>query len=174
MQSVHTGGLLSGSCRPQAERWAVRADWRHRAALREERAAHLQPRQTALQQMHVPVPPVLTASTGAPGRAMLRASAAGERAPVHRARGRAPRCASRPEELAPALTGHDQPEHGLARQQARALDDVSPELGRECEADSARRVQALQPGRPHARPPRPRAHQPRPHHKQAPDDDARG
>ena len=35
IQYLHTCGLLSGSCRPDAEMWAVRASWRHRAAFLE-------------------------------------------------------------------------------------------------------------------------------------------
>jgi transposase len=41
LQYSHTCGLLSGSCRPEAEMCAVRADWRPRAALLEYRAAHI-------------------------------------------------------------------------------------------------------------------------------------
>ena len=42
IQYLHTYGLLSGSFRPQAEMCAVRAYVRHRAALLEYRAAHIQ------------------------------------------------------------------------------------------------------------------------------------
>jgi transposase len=46
MQSWQTCGLLSGACRPEAERGAVRAYWRHRAA-------HIQHMPKALHQMNV-------------------------------------------------------------------------------------------------------------------------
>jgi transposase len=46
MQYWHTGGLLSGSWRPEAEMCAVRASWRHRAA-------QIQHRPKALHQMNV-------------------------------------------------------------------------------------------------------------------------
>ena len=117
---------------------------------------------------------VLTDITGATGRAMIRAMVAGERDPVPLARFRAPRCASRTEEIAKALTGHDQPEHVLALQQALALYDVYPEPGRECDAASERRFQAIKPVGPDELPPRHRAHKHRTHHKNAPADDARG
>jgi transposase len=104
---------------------------------------------------------------------MIRAMVAGERDPIHLARLRAPRGASRTEEIAQALTGHDQPEPVLALTQALALYDVSTEPVRACDADVERRVQVITPGGPDARPPLNRANTPRTHHKHAPDD-ARG
>lgn len=93
LQSWPTCGLLSGSCRPEAERCAVRAYVRHRAAVLEYRAAHLQPRPQALHQRNVQFTQVLTDITGATELAMIRAMVAGERDPVHLARFRAPpRC----------------------------------------------------------------------------------
>jgi len=53
LQSWQTCGLLSGSCRPEAELCAVRAYWRHRAAWLESRAAPMPHRQKALHQMSV-------------------------------------------------------------------------------------------------------------------------
>jgi transposase len=53
IQHLHTCGLLSGSCRPEAEMCAVRAYVRHRAALLEYRAAHMQHMHKALHQMNV-------------------------------------------------------------------------------------------------------------------------
>jgi transposase len=124
IQYLHTCGLLSGSFRPDAEMCAVRAYLRHRAALLEYRAAHIQHMQKALHQMNVQLTQVLTDITGATGLAMIRAIVAGERDPVHLARFRAPRCASSTEDIAKALTGHDQPEHVFALKQALALYDV--------------------------------------------------
>jgi transposase len=117
---------------------------------------------------------VLTDITGATGLAMIRAMVAGERDPVHLARFRAPRCASSTEGIAKALTGHDQPEPVLALQQALALYDVSTEQVRECEAEIERRFQAIKPVGPDELPPLNRANKHRTHHKNTPDDDARG
>ncbi len=105
---------------------------------------------------------------------MIRAMVAGERDPVHLARCRAPRGASRTEDIAKALTGHYQPEHVFALKQRLALYDVSPEQGRECDAAIDRRFQAIKPVGPDALPPLNRANTHRTHHKHAPDDDARG
>jgi transposase len=67
MQYVHTCGWLSGSFRPEAERCALRASVRHRATLLDSRAAHVQHRQKALQQMHVQWTQGLTDMTGTTG-----------------------------------------------------------------------------------------------------------
>jgi transposase len=174
IQYLPTWGLLSGSFRPDAEMCAVRAYLRHRAAWLEYRAAQIQHRQKALQQMNVQLTQVLTDITGATGLAMIRAIVAGERDPVHLARFRAPRCASSTEDIAKALTGHDQPEHLFALKQALALYDVYTEQVRECDAEVERRFQAIKPVWPDARPPLNREHKHRTHHKNAPDYDARG
>ena len=174
IQYLHTCGLLSGSCRPQAEMCAVRAYLRHRAALLEYRAAHIQHMQKALQPMHVPLTQVLTDMTGVTGFAIIRAMVAGERDPVHLARFREPQCASSTEDIAKALRGHYQPEHVFALQQALALYDAYTEPVRECDAAIEQPFQAMRPVGPDALPPLNRANTHRTHHKNAPGYDARG
>jgi transposase len=153
IQYLHTCGLLSGSFRPESEMCALRAYLRHRARLLEHRAAHSQHMQKALHQMNVQLTHVLTDITGVTGLAIIRAIVAGERDPVQLARFRSPRCASSTEEIAKALTGHDQPKHGLALKQALALYDASTAHVREGEADIARRFQAMKPVWPDELPP---------------------
>jgi hypothetical protein len=121
IQHVHTCGLLSASCRPEAEMCAWRASMRHRAPWLEYRAAHIPHRQKALQQMNVQLTQVLSDVTGATGLAIIRAMVAGERDPVPLARCRDPRGVRSTEEMAKALTGHDRPAHGFALMQALAL-----------------------------------------------------
>jgi transposase len=173
IQYLHTCGLLSGSFRPDAEICAVRAYLRHRAALLEYRAAHIQPMQKALHQMSVPLTQVLTDMTGATGLAMIRAIVAGERDPVHLARFRAPRCVSSTEDIAKALTGHYQPEHVVALKPALALYDISTEPVRACDAEIERRVQAITPVWPDELPPLNRSTKHATYHKNAPTYDAR-
>jgi transposase len=173
-QYLHTCGLLSRSFRPEAEMCAVRAYLCHRATWLEYRAAHMQHVQKAPHQMNVQLTQVLTDITGTTGLAMIRAIVAGERDPIQPARFRAPRCASSTEDIAKALTGHDQPEHVFALKQALALYDVYTEQVRECDADIARRFQAIKPVGPDALPPLSRANKHHTHNKNAPDDDARG
>jgi transposase len=173
MQYLHTCGLLSGSCRPAAEMCAVRAYLRHRATLLEHRAAHIQHRQKALQQMHVQLTQVLTDITGRTGLAIIRAIVGGERDPVRLARFRHQHCASSTEDIAKALTGHDQPEHGFARQQALALYEFYTERLRECDAEIERRFQAIKPAWVDELPPLDRANKRASHSKNAPSYDAR-
>jgi transposase len=173
-QPLHPCGLLRGSCRPEAEMCAVRAYVRHRAAWLEYRAAPRQPRPKARHQLHVQCTQGLTDITGVTGRALIRAMVAGARDPVHLARLRAPRWASRTEDSAKALPGHDQPEPVVVLQQALALYAVSTAPGREGDAAIARRFQASKPVGPDELPPLTRANKHRTHHKHAPDDDARG
>jgi transposase len=173
IQYWHMCGLPSGSFHPEAEMCAVRAYWRHRAALLEDRAAHLQPRQKARHQMNIQLTQVLTDITGATGLATI-AIVAGERDPAHLARFRAPRGASSTEEIAKALTGPDQPERVFAVEQALALYDVYTEQVRECDAEIARRLQAIKPVGPDELPPLNRANTHRTHNKNAPDYGARG
>ena len=174
MQSWHTCGLLSGSCRPEAEMCALRAYLRHRARLLEHRAAHIQYMQKALHQMNVPLTQVLTDMTGVTGLAIIRAIVAGERDPVHLARFREPQCASSTEDIAKALTGHDPPEHVFALKQALALYDAYTEQVRECDAAVEQPLQAMRPVGPDARPPLNRANTHRTHTKNAPGYDVRG
>src|SRR5687768_7753345 len=174
IQYLHTCGLLSGSFRPEAEMCAVRAYLRHRAALLEYRAAHIQHMQKALHQMNVQLTQVLTDITGVTGLAIIRAIVAGERDPVHLARFREPQCASSTEDIAKALTGHYQSEHVFALKQALALYDAYTEQVRECDAETEQQFRAMKPVRPDAPPPLNRATKHRTHNKNAPVYDARG
>jgi transposase len=147
---------------------AVRAYLRHRATLLEYRAAHIQHMQKALHQMNVQLTHVLTDITGATGLAIIRAIVAGERDPVQLARFRAPRCASRTEEIAKALTGHYQPEHVVALKQALALYDAYTDQVRQCDGEIERRFQAIKPVWTDALPPLNRADKHPTHNKNAP------
>jgi transposase len=182
MQSWHTCGLRSGSCRPEAEMCALRAYLRHRATLLDYRAAHIQHMQKALQQMNVQLPQVLTDITGTTGLAIIRAIVAGERDPVHLARFRDPRCAHSSEGIAKALTGHYRAEHVLALQQALALYDVytaqvrecdATAQVRECDAEIARHFHAITPVWDDDLPPLDRQDKALSHSKNAPAYDAR-
>jgi transposase len=173
IQYLHTCGLLSGSFRPAAEMCALRAYWRHRATLLEHRAAHIQHMQKALQQMNVQLTQALTDITGRTGLAIIRAIVGGERDPVRLARFRNRHCASSTEEIAKALTGHYQPEHVFALQQALALYDFYTDRLRECDAEIERRFQAMKPAWPDELPPLDRADKRASHSKNAPAYDAR-
>jgi transposase len=174
IQSLHPCGVLSGSFRPEAEMCALRAYVRHRAMLLEYRAAPIQHMQKALHQMNGQLTQVLTDITGVTGLAIIRAIVAGERDPVQLARFREPQGASSTEDIAKALTGHDQPEHVLALKQALAQYDAYTEQVREYEAAIEQRFQAIKPVGTDALPPLTRGNKHRTHHKNAPVYDARG
>ena len=173
LQYLHTCGLLSASFRPEAEMGALRAYLRHRATWLDDRAAHLQHRQKALQQMNVQLPHGLTDITGTTGLAIIRAIVAGERDPVHLARFRDRRGASSTEEIAKALTGHYRAEHVFALQQALALYDAYTAQVRECDAEIARQFQAITPVWDDDLPPLDRQDKALSHSKNAPAYDAR-
>ena len=173
LQYLHTCGLLRASFRPAAEMCALRAYVRHRAMWLDYRAAHIQPRQKALQQMNVQLPHVLTDITGMTGLAIIHAIVAGEREPVHLARFRDPRCAHSTEDIAKALTGHYRPEHVFAWQQALALYDVYTAQVRECDAEIERPFQAIMPVWDDDLPPLDRQDKALSHRKNAPAYDAR-
>lgn len=143
IQRLHTVGLLNGSFRPEAEMCALRAYLRHRATLLEDRAAHIQHMQKALQQMNVQLTQVLRDITGETGLAILRAIVAGQRDPVALARFRDPRCASSEEEIAKALTGNYRAEHVFALKQALELFDFYTQELRACDAEIEHQFQAL-------------------------------
>ena len=174
IQYLPTCGLLSGSFRPEAEMCALRAYVRHRAMLLEDRAAHIQHLQKALHPMNVQLTQGLTDITGVTGLAIIRAIVAGERDPVQLARFREPQCASSTEDIAKALTGHDQPEPVFALKQALALYDAYTEQVRACDAAIEQRVQAIKPVGTDALPPLNRGNKHRTHTKHAPVYDARG
>ena len=173
IQYLHTCGRLSGSFRPAAEMCARRASGRHRATWLAHRAAHIQHMQKALQQMHGQLTQGLTDMPGTTGRAIIRAIVGGARDPVQLARLRNRHGASSTEESATALTGHYQPAHGFALRQALALYDFYTAQRRECEAEIARRFQAITPAWPDALPPLDRTNTRASHSKHAPSDEAR-
>jgi transposase len=173
IQYLHTCGLLSGSFRPAAEMCAMRAYLRHRATLLEHWAAHIQHRQKTLQQMHGQLTQVLTDITGTTGLTIIRAIVGGARDPVQLARFRNRHCASSTEEIAKALTGHDQPEPVFALRQALALYDFYTAQLREGDADIERRLQAIKPAWPDELPPLDRGNKRASHSKNAPAYDAR-
>lgn len=96
---------------------------------------------------------MLSDITGATGMAISRAMLAGEREPVQLARVRGPRGASRTEDMAKALTGHDRPEQLFALKPALARYDAYLEQRGACDAEIARHVQALKPTWSDALPP---------------------
>jgi transposase len=145
IQYLHSVGLLSRSFRPDAEMATLRAYLRHRAALLDGRAAHIQHMQKALQQMNVQLTQVLSDITGSTGLAIIRAIIAGDRDPQHLAQLRDRRCARDEADIAKALTGNYRPEHVFALKQALALYDDYTGYVQECDAEIERYITSVVP-----------------------------
>jgi len=145
IQYLHSVGLLSRSFRPDAEMATLRAYLRHRAALLDGRAAHIQHMQKALQQMNLQLTQVLSDITGSTGLAIIRAIIAGDRDPQHLAQFRDRRCARDEADIAKALTGNYRPEHVFALKQALALYDDYTGYVQECDAEIEQYITSVVP-----------------------------
>ncbi len=67
IQQLHTDGLLEASFRPDEQTCILRSLVQHREMLLRSRASHIQHMQTALQQMNVQLPQVVSDITGVTG-----------------------------------------------------------------------------------------------------------
>jgi transposase len=111
LQYLHTVGLLRASFRPPETVCAVRSLLRHRDALVQLAATHIQHLQKALNQMNLQLHHVLSDITGVTGLAILDAILAGERDPRVLAQHRHRTVKASPETIAKALVGDYRPEH---------------------------------------------------------------
>jgi transposase len=118
IQQLHTYGLLRASFRPPEEIRAIRELVRHRDRLTQNRAAHIQHMQKALQQMNLKLTTVLSDITGVTGMQIIRAIIGGERDPHVLASYRQKGCQRAEEEIAMALEGHYSEEQLFILQQA--------------------------------------------------------
>jgi transposase len=157
---LHSVGLLAAAFRPDEQTCPLRAYLRQRANLIRQASRHVQPMQKALGQMSLKLTEVLSDSTGATGRAILRAILRGTRAPEKLAKYREKGCKASEAEVAQALTGTYREGHlfelKLAHEawqftlgQVGEVDgQTAPQLGRmKCD-------RALPPLKPKARPKR--------------------
>jgi transposase len=118
LQYLHSVGLLRAAFRPPAEVRAVRALWRHRAALVRQSGWYIQHLHKALDQMNVQVHHVLTDITGVTGTAIVEAILKGQRDPKILASFRDKRVKATEGTLVAALTGDYRREHLFCLQQA--------------------------------------------------------
>lgn len=144
IQTLHSYGLLGSSFLPDATWRPLRAYWRHRMGLVEDRSSHIQHMQKALQQMNVHLTQVLTDITGVTGMQIIRAIVAGERNPVRLAQFRDRRCARSSDDIAKALTGHYRAEHVFTLKQSLALYDYYTLQIAECDAEMAQQYAKMQ------------------------------
>jgi transposase len=145
LQQWHSYGLLTASFRPAEEMRVLRAYLRQRAMLLDNRAAHIQHMQKALQQMNVQLTQVVSDITGLTGLRIIRAIVAGERNPQGLARLRHERCHASEAEIAKALSGHYRSEHVFALKQALALYDFYTTQVQECDTYIEQHYAAIKP-----------------------------
>lgn len=174
LQQLHSYGLLTASFRPAEEMRVLRAYLRQRTMLLENRAAHIQHMQKALQQMNVQLTQVVSDITGTTGLRIIRAVVAGERDPQELARLRHERCHASAGEIAKALSGHYRAEHVFALKQALALYDFYTTQVQECDLYIEQHYAVINPVS--EAPPPPLGPDPKPnsHAKNAPAFDVRG
>jgi transposase len=115
---LHMHGLLRACHLPDEQMLGLRAYWRQRQRLVEQRAEQIQLMHKALEQMNCQVHKVLTDVSGVSGQRILRAIVDGERDPVRLSEMAHPRVKTKPEELQAALQGTWAEHHLFALSQA--------------------------------------------------------
>src|SRR6516225_7607560 len=108
---LHSVGLLAPAFRPDEKTCQLRAYLRQRTTLIRYASQHVQHMQKALEQMNLKLTEILSAITGATGRAIIRAILRGTRAPEKLAKHRDKGCKASEAEIAQALTGTYRAEH---------------------------------------------------------------
>lgn len=157
LQQLPTYGLLRPSFRPPEQLAALRSLVRHREMLVQYRAAHIQPMQKALTQMHLRLTNVLSDITGVTGLKIIRAIVAGEHNPHVLAQFREAGCQKRETEIAKSLEGHYKREHLFTLKQALALYDFYARQVQACDTELEALYQQFDPPEtPGTPPPAPR------------------
>jgi len=159
LQYLHSVGLLRAAFRPAAQVRAVRALWRHRAALVKQTGWYIQHMHKALDQMNLQVHHILTDITGQTGTAIVEAILAGERDPKKLAAFRDRRVKASVATLQQALTGDYRREHLFCLRQAYEAYQFTgqqiAQVDKELEAEMAR---LLPPPAAEANPPASQPH----------------
>jgi transposase len=145
IQTLPRYGLLSASCRPEADCGALRTLRRQRAPLLEQRAPPVLHMQKALWQMNSPLSPALSDVTGTTGLRIIRAIVAGEREPHTLAAWRHDRCKQEADEIARARTGTGREAPLLVLPQALAWFDGYTAQRSACAAQLARACAVIKP-----------------------------
>lgn len=138
LQYLHAVGLLRGSFRPVGEVCAVRSLLRHRGALVQSAAAHVQHMQKALTQMNLQLHHVISDITGKTGLAILSAILAGDRDPEALADLRDRRIKAPKEAILKALQGDYRSEHLFTLRQSLSSWRHYQELIAQCDLEILR------------------------------------
>ena len=144
LRTLHSYGLLAASFRPAADIAVLRSYMRHRQALIESAAAHIQRMQKALSQMNLQLHHVISDITGATGMRIIRAIVAGERDRQRLAAMRDIRTKADEQTIAKALEGDYRPEHLFALKQSLQLFDFYQNQIRDCHQQIADHLRGLE------------------------------
>ena len=145
LRDLHSLGLMRGSFIPEEGILVMRSYLRHREALIEHRAVHVNHMQKAMTQMNVRLSVVLSDVTGVTGMAIMRAIASGESDSASLLKFRDKRCKATPEEFVKALTGNYRAEHMFVLKQSLALYDAYTEQVNACDKEIAAHMAKLEP-----------------------------
>lgn len=154
---LHMHGLVKPCHVPDEATLAIRAYWRQRGRLVQERAAQIQLMQKALEQMNVQLHKVLSDVAGVSGMAILRAIAAGERDPQVLAGLVHSKVKAKPETIRAALQGTWAEHHLFALSQAMESYDFFGDRIRDLDAkldEKTARISGASSGPPPSKKPR--------------------
>ncbi len=123
LQLLHACGLLRGSFRPSDDICRLRALFRERNTMIDQRSDWIRRIQKSLDQMNICVHHAVSDITGATGMAIIRAIVDGERDPRTLAQLRDRRCKKSEDQITDELTGNWRPEHLFNLRQALKMYD---------------------------------------------------
>ncbi|MCP4237465.1 MAG: IS110 family transposase, partial [Aestuariibacter sp.] len=135
LQLLHACGLLRGSFRPSDDICRLRALFRERNTMVDQRSDWVRRIQKSLDQMNVCVHHAVSDITGVTGMAIIRAIVDGERDPRTLAQMRDRRCQKSEEQITDELTGNWRPEHLFNLRQALKMYDQFCEIVTEYDAE---------------------------------------
>jgi transposase len=175
LMDLHMLGLLRASFIPEEGIAKLRSYLRHREALIEQRAVHIQHMQKALTQMNVRLAEIVTDVAGVTGMGIMRAIAAGEADAGKLLKYRNRQCKSTPEQFVKALTANYREEHVFTLKQSLVLYDAYSQQIEACDKQTESHMATLKVDKENDDdPPLERSRKTNTHSKNEPNYDARG
>jgi transposase len=145
LQLLHACGLLRGSFRPSDDICRLRALFRERNTMIDQRSDWVRRIQKSLDQMNVCVHHAVSDITGVTGMAIIRAIVDGERDPRTLAKMRDRRCKKSEKQITEELTGNWRPEHLFNLRQALKMYDQFCQIVTEYDTEIFAYIKTLQP-----------------------------
>jgi transposase len=145
LQLLHACGLLRGSFRPSDDICRLRALFRERNTMVDQRSDWVRRMQKSLDQMNICVHHAVSDITGVTGMRIIRAIDDGERDPQALARMRDRRCRKSEKQIAAELTGNWRSEHLFNLRQALKMYDQLCAVVADYDSEILAYLQALQP-----------------------------